>query len=158
MLCMLCPSNLRSYEQYYQDCFLGSAGRADLLALSAQSKCVRLSKLLVSPPRLSTIPWHEAKLLRLGLCFCCATGWVLPLAESKELRLSHFPLKAIHWRGLGRRWSLSSRSPRHDQLCCTFSCVYVSRFALNLCETRMELLIYFIWGLWSLIKSVHTFR
>lgn len=153
------PPNLGSHKPCYLDCLYWmltkrwSLGVLERARLSTQRQDTRGSKRApVSLPKLSTVSWYLSKHFRRGLCYCCARGWVLPLPESAELQLRHFPLKAIHWRGLERRWSPGFRHPRHCQLRCTFSCDYVSHFTLNLCKTGMKLLIYFIWGLWSLIN------
>lgn len=51
------------------------------------------------------------KLFRPGPCYRYAAGWVLPLPGSREVQLLHFPLKAIHGAGLGRRWSPGTHIP-----------------------------------------------
>jgi len=107
------------------DCLWGmlaqrrSLGVLERARQRTKSKRRRASELLVSLPKPSTILWYLSTHFRLGLCYCCATGWVLPLPESRGPQRGHFPLKAIHCQGLERRCSPGSRQPWQLWLCHT---------------------------------------
>lgn len=130
---------------------------------SAQSKRVRASERARGRP---SPPGHPVVVVikALGAAAAAMQQGGSFLSGQPRSAWQCFPWKAVGGRGLqGRRWSPGTRhlsiSPsRHGRHRCTFSWDYVSRFTLNLRKTGMKLLIYFIWGLWSLINICTYFQ
>lgn len=81
-------------------------------------------------------------------------------SSSREQRTAtqSFSIEGNSLKRAGEEVEHDSCHPWFSKLRCTFSSDYVSHINLNLCKTGMKLLIYFIWGLWSLINICAYFQ